>query len=97
MQSSGSPDKSTMKVEGRVIHYKIANEKGDVEEGEEVRFIFKGSEVEELKERLKEETGLEDIVVCSRNPLNQKLYPLRLQLPPNNNDMHVVVVPSSGG
>lgn len=87
-----------MKAEGRVIHYHVANEKGDVKEGqEEVRFTFKGSQVEELKEKLREETGLHDIVVCSRNPLNGKLYPLRLHLPPNNTDLHVVVVPSSEG
>lgn len=87
---------SQMKAEGRVIHYHVANEKGDVKEGqEEVRFTFKGSQVEELKEKLREETGLHDIVVCSRNPLNGKLYPLRLHLPPNNTDLHVVVVPSS--
>jgi len=44
-----------------------------------------------------EETGLVDILVCCRNPLNAKLYPLLLHLPPNNIDMHVVVVPSSFG
>ncbi|CAJ1827850.1 unnamed protein product [Sphenostylis stenocarpa] len=31
---------------------------------------------QELKEKLKEETGYDDIVVCSRNPLYPKLYPL---------------------
>lgn len=98
MQPSEPQDGSPMKMEGRMIHYYVANEKGDVEKGaEEVRFTFKGSQVEELKERLREETELHDILVCSRNPLNGKLYPLRLHLPPNNADMHIVVVPSSGG
>ena len=50
--------------------------------------------MEDLKEKLKEETGHDDILVCCRNPLNAKLYPLRLQLPPNNTDIHVVVTPS---
>ncbi|CAL2250323.1 unnamed protein product [Prunus armeniaca] len=87
---------SPMKGVGRMIHYHVANDKGDVEDSaEEFSFSFKGSEVEGLKKKLKEETGLEEIVVCSRNPLNGKLYPIRLHLPPNNHDMHVVVVPSS--
>ncbi|KAK7266299.1 hypothetical protein RIF29_18942 [Crotalaria pallida] len=85
------------KKEGRVIFYDVGDENGDVDDArnEEAFFTFKGSNVEELKDSLKKETGLEDILVCCRNPLNAKLYPLRLQLPPNNTDMHVVVVPST--
>ncbi|XP_061375896.1 uncharacterized protein LOC133317989 [Gastrolobium bilobum] len=82
--------------EGRIIFYNVGDENGDVhDENEEKFFTFKGSCVEELKQKLKEETRQDDILVCCRNPLNAKLYPLRLQLPPNNTDMHVVVVPSS--
>ncbi|KAK7381321.1 hypothetical protein VNO78_33932 [Psophocarpus tetragonolobus] len=82
--------------EGRIIFYDVGNENGDVDdEKKETFFTFKGSCVKELKDRLEEETGLDDIIVCYRNPLNAKLYPLRLQLPPNSTDMHVVVVPSS--
>ncbi|KAE9612671.1 putative actin cross-linking [Lupinus albus] len=83
--------------EGRVIFYDVGNENGDVVDDtkKEAFFTFKGSNVEELKEKLMKETGLDDIIVCCRNPLNAKLYPLRLQLPPNNTDMHVVVLPSS--
>uniref|UniRef100_A0A2N9IDY2 Uncharacterized protein n=1 Tax=Fagus sylvatica TaxID=28930 RepID=A0A2N9IDY2_FAGSY len=88
----GSPVKS----EGRIIYYNVANEKGDVDdESERLSFTFKGSGVEELKGKLKEETGLSDFLVCSRNPLNGELYPIRLHLPPNNTDLHVVVVPPS--
>ncbi|XP_020705450.1 uncharacterized protein LOC110116276 isoform X2 [Dendrobium catenatum] len=88
---SGSPHKS----EGRSIHYLIANDSGEIEDGSEYTFRFKGTSVQELTEKLMEETELSDIIVCSRNPLNGKLYPLRLQLPPNNTALHVVVVPSN--
>lgn len=89
-------DGLVVKAEGRMIYYRVSNEKEEVDDArEELSFTFKGNGVEELKQKLKEETGLNDVVVCSRNPLNGKLYPLRLHLPPNNTDMHVVVVPSS--
>ncbi|WVZ14621.1 hypothetical protein V8G54_012187 [Vigna mungo] len=82
--------------EGRVIFYNVGDENGDVDDAKkESYFIFKGSCVNELKDKLKEETGLDDILVCCRNPFTAKLYPLRLQLPPHASDMHVVVVPSS--
>lgn len=96
MQSDDSFVGSPIKNEGRVIYYSVANEHGDVGDDEELSFTFKGSIVEALKQKLEEETGLNGVQVCSRNPLNGKLYPLRLQLPPNNTDMHVVVVPLSG-
>lgn len=96
MQPSNSSDGSAVKAEGRMIYYRVSNENKGVDDAtEELSFALKGSGVEELKQKLKEETGLDDIVVCSRNPLNGKLYPLRLHLPPNNANMHVVVVPSS--
>ncbi|GAB4832173.1 hypothetical protein Ancab_006190 [Ancistrocladus abbreviatus] len=90
------PD-SPVKNEGRVIRYNVVDDNGKVvnEETEVAEFFFKGHGVEELKEKLEEETGLIDINVCSRNPLNGKLYPLRLHLPPNNIKMHVFLVPSS--
>ncbi|XP_065880059.1 uncharacterized protein [Euphorbia lathyris] len=84
-----------LKNEGRVINYSVANEEGDVDENEKETLNFKGFSVEELKKKLEEETGLQDILVCSRNPLNGKLYPLRLHLPPNHVQMYLIVVPSS--
>ncbi|XP_004304948.1 PREDICTED: uncharacterized protein LOC101305392 [Fragaria vesca subsp. vesca] len=87
---------SPMKKDGRMIFYHVADDIGEAPDDgtQDVSFLFKGSGVEDLKKMLKEETGLEDFQVCSRNPLNGQLYPLRLHLPPNNHDMHVVVVPS---
>lgn len=87
---------SPVRNEGRLIHYEVMDENGDIDEAiGERSFTLKGNGVEELKEMLKEETNLNDILVCSRSPLNGKLYPLRLHLPPKNASMHVVVVPSS--
>ncbi|CAN1321231.1 hypothetical protein LINPERPRIM_LOCUS31960 [Linum perenne] len=96
-ESTDSNVGSPPKTEGRTIYYHMADESGDVDDDVEEGYsmTFKGNGVEELTEKLKEETGLGEIVVCSRSPLNGKLYPLRLQLPPNNADMHVIVIPSS--
>lgn len=96
-ESGDSFVSSPPKSEGRTIYYHIADESGEVDEDstEGYSLSFKGNGVQELTQRLREETSIEDIVVCTRSPLNGKLYPLRLQLPPNNSDMHVVVVPSS--
>ncbi|KAG8489855.1 hypothetical protein CXB51_017895 [Gossypium anomalum] len=96
-ESGDSTKGSPAAFEGRKIRYEVVDENGDVDNkiGERT-FTFKGSGVEELKKTLKVETGVnEDIWICSRNPLNGKLSPLRLHLPPNNAAMHVVVVPQS--
>ncbi|KAL3526481.1 hypothetical protein ACH5RR_011137 [Cinchona calisaya] len=87
---------SPMKYEGRMIYYHVADDDGSVNDAIEGHsFHFKGRNVEELTQKLEEETGLENITVCSKNKINGKLYPLRLGLPPNNATMHVVVVPST--
>ncbi|PSS28908.1 Chromatin modification-related protein EAF1 A like [Actinidia chinensis var. chinensis] len=90
-ESSSSP----MKSEGRIIYYSVVDDDEKYEGRDHPSFHFKGHGLEELTEKLEEETGLVDIIVCSRNPFNGKLYPLRLALPPNNANMHIVVVPSS--
>lgn len=97
LQSSDSGVHSPPKrEEGRTIYYHVANEYGEVDDDEEAFVItFKGNGVDELTQRLEEETGLTGITVCSRSPLNGKLYPLRLQLPPNHVTMNVVVIQSS--
>ncbi|GER36860.1 hypothetical protein STAS_13237, partial [Striga asiatica] len=87
-------DPQQKKSEGRLIYYYVADDDGEINDViEERSFEFKGQGLEELSERLEDETGLEDVIVCSRNIVNGKLYPLRLALPPNNTTMHVVVVP----
>ncbi|PAN09965.1 hypothetical protein PAHAL_2G062300 [Panicum hallii] len=84
------------KVEGRAIHYHIGDDDGDVSPDEEPNFLtFNGTSLEELLEMLKEETGLQDVIMCSRSPINGKLLPLRLQLPPNNAAMHIVLLRES--
>ncbi|KAL6994259.1 hypothetical protein U1Q18_012366 [Sarracenia purpurea var. burkii] len=96
LESSDSIGSSLVKSEGRIIYYSVVDDDEKSEgDREELTFNFKGHGLEELTEKLEEETGVQDIIVCSRNPLNGKLYPLRLDLPPNNATMHIVVVPCS--
>jgi hypothetical protein len=84
------------KVDGRLIRYHIGDDNGDIDEDEDPRsFTFNGTSLEDLLERLHEETGLEDMVMCSRSPINGKLLPLRLQLPPDNIAMNIVLVSKS--
>ncbi|KAI3714246.1 hypothetical protein L1987_72843 [Smallanthus sonchifolius] len=89
---------SPLKIEeGRAIHYRVISDNfGETEEnGQGFCISFKGNEVNELTRMLEEETRLHNITVCSQSPLDGKLYPLRLQLPPNNVTMKVVVVQNS--
>ncbi|KAL6638061.1 hypothetical protein ACP70R_025633 [Stipagrostis hirtigluma subsp. patula] len=96
LESSDSFSAPLHKVEGRAIHYHIADSLGNVDDDTEVHsFTFNGSNLEELTHKLQEETGLDDIIICTRSPINGKLTPLRLQLPPNNAAMHIVLVRES--
>nr|XP_043636684.1 uncharacterized protein LOC122607721 [Erigeron canadensis] len=83
--------------EGRSIYYHVlSDDYGEIDENAQGFCItFKGNNVDDLTRKLEEETGLNNITVCTRSPLNGNLYPLRLQLPPNNVTMKVVVVPNS--
>lgn len=90
------PPISAPKPDGRLIYYAIGDDNGHIEDGYEwPSFIFKGNDLHELTRKLEEEIGLQDIVVCSQHPSTGKLFPLRLQLPPNNAPMHLVLVQSS--
>uniref|UniRef100_A0A453M4E5 Uncharacterized protein n=1 Tax=Aegilops tauschii subsp. strangulata TaxID=200361 RepID=A0A453M4E5_AEGTS len=96
LESSDSFSAPLHKVQGRAIHYHIADDKGDVDDDIERRsFTFNGSNLEELTQKLQEETGIDDLIVCTRSPISGKLTPLLLQLPPNNAAMHIVLVRES--
>lgn len=87
-------ESASAKNEGRQIQYNVVDDAGNIVEGDH-SIIFQGNGVDELTQMLEEETGLTDITVCSHNPLNGKLYPMRLALPPNHVQLHVYVVPAS--
>ncbi|KAH0868517.1 hypothetical protein HID58_075539 [Brassica napus] len=96
-QSDGNSVESPLKPNGRTIYYSIADERRmENKSTAGYFFTFRGNSVAELTQTLREETCLEDVVVCTRNPLSGKLSPLRLQLPPNNGILHLVLLPSSG-
>nr|VDD06749.1 unnamed protein product [Brassica rapa] len=86
---------SPPKSDGRTIYYHIVDDEGHVGDESTVGYActFKGNSVAELTQTLREETCLEDAVVCTRSPLDGKLFPLRLQLPPSIGTLHVVLVP----
>ncbi|MBA0856711.1 hypothetical protein Goshw_001935 [Gossypium schwendimanii] len=96
-EEDDSGNGSPKAFEGRIIKYEVVDDNGDVDQNiGERKFIFKGNGVDDLKNALKEENVVkEEFSLCSRNPLSGNLYPLRLQLPPNNTAMHVVLVPLS--
>ncbi|TVU44086.1 hypothetical protein EJB05_03516, partial [Eragrostis curvula] len=96
LESSNSFSAPLHKVEGRAIHYQVADDLGNVEDDKEGHsFTFNGSNLEELTHKLQELTGLDDIIICTRSPINGKLIPLRLQLPPNNAAVRIVLVRES--
>lgn len=98
LQSNNSSSLAQAKVEeGRAIYYHVVSDDfGEMDENAQGFCInFKGNDVTELTHKLEEETGLKNITVCTRSPLNGNLYPLRLQLHPKNVTMKVVVVHNS--
>lgn len=95
-QSSSTFSGSLRMVEGRTIHYTVADDDGNLDESFEGScFIFDELSVKQLTQKLEEETNLSDIIVCRRNSENGGLYPLLLTLPPSNAALHVVVVRAS--
>ncbi|GLJ31310.1 hypothetical protein SUGI_0628150 [Cryptomeria japonica] len=84
---------------GRVIYYAVGDDNGNIKEGYEwPYFIFKGNDMYSLTVKLEEQAGLQDIIVCAHHPFTGKLFPVALELPPNNVPMHLVLLqPSSKG
>ncbi|KAJ4760538.1 actin cross-linking protein (DUF569) [Rhynchospora pubera] len=96
LESLDSISMPVHKVEGRQIYYRIADDNGNFDEAFEAQhFIFNGTSLDELTEKLREEVGRDDIIICTMNSITNKLMPLRLQLPPNNAAMNIVIVEES--
>ncbi|KAL8266341.1 hypothetical protein R6Q59_003685 [Mikania micrantha] len=92
-----SCERASVKNNGRIVYYTVADDDKNVEDDayEEASFEFKGRGLDDLTQDLEDQTGLDGIVICSRNPLNGKLFRLQLALPPNQKIIHIVVVPST--
>ncbi|KAH9609468.1 hypothetical protein KSS87_022734 [Heliosperma pusillum] len=74
-----------VKHRGRVIRYNIVIHDGSIEDADEGRsLVFTGNGVTELRQCLEQVTGFSGITLCTRSPLDGKLYPMRLALPPNH-------------
>ncbi|KAF1877645.1 hypothetical protein Lal_00040362 [Lupinus albus] len=87
-----SYDCKSLVKEGRIVLYDVGNKNGDVNDThKETLFTFK----EQYSDWSGTKSETYDLYVSCCNPSNAKLYPLLLQLPPKDSDMHVVVVPSS--
>ncbi|XP_077225991.1 uncharacterized protein LOC143859185 [Tasmannia lanceolata] len=88
---------SRPRASGRTIYFTFADDNGNIDDAiAEQSFTFIETSVVELTQKLEEETGLNDIIVCCRHPwIRGKLCPLRLPLPPGNIARHVVVVSAS--
>ncbi|WOL08863.1 hypothetical protein Cni_G17616 [Canna indica] len=84
---------SSAPAQGRTIYYTVADDHGGVDDSVEwPSLTYIGTSVPELTRKLKKITGLEDIILCTRNPVRDSLSPIYLQLPPNNRTISLVVV-----
>lgn len=85
-----------LKLDGRTIYYAVADDDCEVPDEFDSQIHYQGHDLDMLIKLLKTETGIEeDIYVCAKNHINNKLFPLLLRLPPNNAPMYVVVVKAS--
>lgn len=96
--SKHSPRKHhpTPRATVRRIFYSVAEDDGEVLALKDMdwgSFLFKGHSLNDLIEQVQIETKIDDdIILCMRHPMSNKLYKMRLELPPNKAPMHVVVV-----
>ncbi|XP_039058130.1 uncharacterized protein LOC120201622 [Hibiscus syriacus] len=67
---------SPPKSKGRTICYHVADDSGEFDDKalKGYCFSFRGDTVDELTQKLKQEAGPKDAVVCGRSPLNGKLF-----------------------
>lgn len=80
-------------TQGRTIYYTVADDGGNVDDAVEwPSLTYAGTSVPVLARKLKQLTGRDDIVVCTRHPVKHTLSPIYLQLPPNNRTLWLVVV-----
>ena len=90
------PQHPTPRAIVRRIFYSVAEDDGEVLAHEDMdwgSFLYKGHSLKDLIEQVQIETKIdEDILLCMRHPMSNKLYKMRLELPPNKAPMHVVVV-----
>ncbi|XP_020519426.1 uncharacterized protein LOC18428414 isoform X2 [Amborella trichopoda] len=94
--ASSTSSSSTPKSDGRIIYFAVGDHDGDVEDSSEwFTITFRGSDLYGLKDKLKEETGIDNPILCSKNSFNGELFPLHLPLPPGNASMRIVLIQSS--
>ncbi|KAJ7518931.1 hypothetical protein O6H91_20G015800 [Diphasiastrum complanatum] len=83
--------------DGRLIHFTLMEDDQEYSSpGMSLSFLFKGQSLMKLNSTLKDKLETrEDIIVCGRSPINNELFPLRLELPPSNSPVHLIVVKAS--
>ncbi|XP_024388378.1 uncharacterized protein [Physcomitrium patens] len=77
----------------RRIYYSVAEDNGEVlahDDETSGTLLFEGSTIDELAHELQRMTGIDDIILCMKNPLSTKLYKMRL--PANRAPLCVVIV-----
>ncbi|XP_031488517.1 uncharacterized protein LOC116256318 [Nymphaea colorata] len=94
-ETPGSLSSSTREPNERVISFTMMDHNETDEDDKQFSSItFQGNDVQDMTRKLEEATGLQDIIVCGKNPCDGEVFPLRLPLPPGNLPMRVLLVQS---